>query len=139
MAGNFHESFSRGDVKPPSERATGLVFTAIAVLVGYWGRHTPLVVWLAGAAALVFLALSAFAPSLLKPLNLLWFRFSLLLHKVMSPLVMFVIFVVAFIPFGLLMRLWHDPLRKHRAGTGTYWVERTPRADEAKGSMVNQF
>ena len=57
---------------------------------------------------------SAFAPALLRPLNLLWFRFSMLLHRVVNPIVMFTIFAVVFVPGGLLMRLWRDPLRARR-------------------------
>ena len=30
---NFHESYLAGEIKPPSERSTGLLFGAVAVIV----------------------------------------------------------------------------------------------------------
>jgi hypothetical protein len=89
----------------------------------------------AGVLALFSLA----APKQLKPLNLLWFRFGLLLHRVINPLVMFAMFALVFVPGGLLMRLRHDPLRSKRAGKpgSTYWIDRA--AGAQPGSMTNQF
>jgi hypothetical protein len=45
-----------------------------------------------------------------------------------------------FVPGGLLMRLWYDPLRLRRAGRAgsTYWIDRTASA-QSPGSMTNQF
>lgn len=139
MRSNFHESFAPGAVKPPSERSTGLVFVAIALLIAYLKRDHQ---WIAAAAlgAAFALALAAlFAPSLLRPLNLLWFRFSMLLHRVVNPIVMFTIFAVVFVPAGLIMRLLRDPLRAKRdSDAGTYWVERT-QEDGSPSSMQHQF
>ncbi len=139
MRSNFHESFSQDAVKPPSERSTGLVFVAVALLIAYLRRDHPTVLVSALGAAGALALLSAFAPTLLRPLNLLWFRFSLLLHKVVNPLVMFTIFAVVFVPGGFLMRLFRDPLRARRdPQLTTYWVERTE-DDGVPSSMRHQF
>jgi len=139
MRKNFHESYSQGDVKPPSERSTGLVFTVVALVVAALWRNSPLVPWVALGVAVVLAALSLLAPKVLKPLNLIWFQIGLLLHRVVNPVVMFAMFAIVFVPAGLIMRIWHDPLRSRRAGPGsTYWVERTASAQNA-GSMTNQF
>jgi hypothetical protein len=141
MRKNFHESFGHSAaVKPPSERSTGLVFACVALVVAVLWRHTPNVLWTASGAAVVLAAFSLVAPKLLKPLNLLWFRFGLLLHRVVNPLVMLAMFVVVFLPGGMIMRLWHDPLRSRRArGPGaTYWIERRS-GTQGAGSMTNQF
>jgi hypothetical protein len=91
------------------------------------------------AVSLLFVAVSLAAPQLLKPLNILWFRLGLLLHRIVNPVVMLALFTVVFVPAGALLRLWHDPLRARRAGpTGTYWISRK-RDSEAAGSMKNQF
>lgn len=139
MRSNFHESFAQGAIKPPSERSTGLVFVVIALLIAYLRRDNPAVLVSAFSAATVLALLAAFAPALLRPLNLLWFRFSLLLHKVVNPIVMFTIFTVVFVPGGLLMRLFRDPLRAKRdPEMMTYWVERTE-DDGVPSSMRHQF
>jgi hypothetical protein len=139
MSRNFHESYGQANVKPPSERSTGLVFTVVALIVAAWSRTSPVVPWIALGAAGVLVALSLLAPKALKPLNLIWFQIGLLLHRVVNPMVMFAMFVLVFVPAGLIMRIWHDPLRSRRAVPGaTYWIDRTASARNAR-SMTNQF
>src|SRR5262245_60543613 len=139
MSGNFHETYAHGDVRPPSERSTGLVFAGVAVIVAVIWRHSPMVPWVALAVAAALAALSMTAPALLRPLNLLWFRFGLLLHRVVNPLVMLAMFALVFVPAGLIMRLWHDPLGAKRAtARSTYWIERA-KGDRGAASMTNQF
>jgi len=139
MRSNFHENFAQGAVKPPSERSTGIVFVAVALLIAYLRRDNETVLFAAASAAGVLALLSAFAPALLRPLNIVWFRFSMLLHRVVNPIVMFTIFALVFVPGGLLMRLWRDPLRARRdPDIKTYWVERTE-DDGVPSSMRHQF
>ena len=139
MRRNFHESYVHGHISPPSERSTGLVFAVVTVIVAAWRRDTPNVALATFAVAVGLTCLSLVAPWLLKPLTILWFKIGLLLHRVVDPLIMFVIFTLVFTPAGLLMRLWYDPLRSRRAGPGaTYWIERASDRQQA-GSMRNQF
>jgi hypothetical protein len=137
MRKNFHESYGPAEIKPPSERSTGLVFAVVALLVAAGWRNASVVPWIALGLAAALAALSLGVPRVLKPLNLIWFRIGLLLHRVTNPLVMLAMFAVVFVPAGLVMRIWHDPLRSRRA-TQTYWIERTSRTQNA-GSMTNQF
>ncbi len=139
MSTNFHESFSEADLTPPTERATGTVFSVVALIVAVVFHNTP-VVWISAAAvACGFAGVSVFAPKLLAPLNRAWFRLSLLLSKVANPIVMGLLYVVAIVPFGLVMQLLRDPLvRKRRPTAATYWVDLTG-PDEPKSSMKNQF
>jgi hypothetical protein len=139
MTRNFHEAFSQAEVKPPSERATGLVFAVVAAVVAAIWHETPWALWVFSAIAVALIALSLRAPDLLRPLNIVWFQIGILLHRVVSPLVMFIIFAVVFVPAGLLMRIWYDPLRSKRAvDTSTYWIERSA-STPTTGSMKNQF
>jgi len=66
---NFHESFAGGEVKPPSDRATGLVFAAVALIVAVAWRNSPTVLWAALGVAVMLAIVSLLAPALLKPLN----------------------------------------------------------------------
>jgi hypothetical protein len=139
MLMNFHETYGRGEIKPPSERSTGLVFAIVAMAVAVWWRDAPIVLWTALGIACALAGLSLFAPWILKPLNLLWFQIGLLLHRVVNPLVMLAMFAAVFLPAGLLMRIWYDPLRSRRETTGpTYWIDRRTGAQKP-GSMLNQF
>jgi hypothetical protein len=137
MHNDFHESYGRGQPKPPSERSTGIMFAVVGVFVAVIWRHNVVTPWVALSAASVFAALATFAASLLKPLNLIWFRFGLLLHRIVNPVVMFAMFAIVFVPAGFIMRIWSDPLRSRRiTENSSYWIERQ-RADI--GSMRNQF
>jgi hypothetical protein len=139
MRTNFHESFAGSEIKPPSERSTGLLFATVAVIVAVLWRSSPAVVWVALGMAAMLAAVSLIAPTLLKPINILWFQFGLLLHRVVNPIVMFAVFVVVFVPAGVFMRLWRDPLRSRRTrGVSTYWIERRKGGD-TEASMTNQF
>jgi predicted membrane metal-binding protein len=139
MAGNFHERFAQDAVKPPSERATGLVFAGVAVVVALLWRKDPLVLWWGLGIAAALALVSLLAPRLLKPLNIVWFKFGLVLHRIVNPLVMLALFTVVFVPAGALMRIWHDPLRlRRKPEAATYWIDRTA-SGHAKGSMINQF
>lgn len=138
MRSNFYETFTEGATKPPSERSTGFVFVAVAVLIAILRRHNPTVLISASCVAGLLAVVSLFAPKLLKPLNLLWFRFSLVLHRVVNPIVMFTIFAVVFVPAGLLMRFFRDPLKARRdLEASTYWIARME--DDGAGSMRHQF
>jgi hypothetical protein len=139
MSTNFHESFTGSETKPPSERSTGLLFAGVAVIVAVLWRNSPTVVWVALGMATMFAAASLIVPVLLKPLNIVWFQFGLLLHRVVNPLVMFAVFAAVFVPAGAIMRLWRDPLRSRRTtGVSTYWIERSE-SGGTEGSMTNQF
>jgi hypothetical protein len=139
MAANFHEHYVQSEVKPPTERSTGLVLAGAAAVVALLWRQTPSVLWTAGAVAALLSVLSLVRPALLKPVNVLWFRLALLLHRIVSPLVMLAMFAVVFVPAGLLMRLLRDPLRlRRRPADRTYWRERKA-ADGPPASMANQF
>jgi hypothetical protein len=140
MPTNFHESYAGSEIKPPSERSTGLVFAAVAVIFAVLWRNSPTVPWVGLGIGLGLGAVSLIAPALFKPINILWFQFGLLLHRIVDPIVMFAMFAAVFLPAGAIMGLWRDPLRLRRRTTGalTYWIERRE-AGDAEGSMTNQF
>ena len=115
--------------RPGSERAFGLVFAGVFLLVALWPlleRASPRLWSVAVAAAF---ALFAFlAPQVLAPLNRLWFGFGELLHRIVSPLALGVIFFGVITPYAVVMRLFgRDELLLHkRSARPSYWVRREP-------------
>jgi hypothetical protein len=80
------------------------------------------------------------APKLLTPLNWFWTRLGLVLHKIVSPLVLGIMFFVVITPMGVVMRLFgKDPLRLRLDKTqASYWLERTPPGPKPD-TLSNQF
>lgn len=136
MSKNFHEHYDRPELPLPPDRSTGLVFTAIAVIVAYLWRNDQTVMTVALALAGVLGAVSLVVPIAIRPLNIVWMKFALLLSKVMNPIVMGVLFLIAIVPAGLLMQLLRDPLRSRRPTGDSYWIKHEKLESS---SMKNQF
>jgi hypothetical protein len=128
------------EVSVGSDRKFGITFAVVFALIGLF----PLVVggrirlW-ALAIALLFLVVALLRPPLLHRLNIFWFKFGMLLSRIVSPIVTGLIFFVAVVPIALVMRaLGKDMLgRKFDRNATTYWVSRD--ATQAAASMKNQF
>ncbi len=130
------------DAPPPmgSDRSFGLVFAAVFAIVGLWPlKDGGEVRWWSLAVAVGCLLIAIAQPHLLAPLNRLWFKFGLLLARIINPLVMAAIFLLAVTPIGLMMRLsGKDPMQlKARGRRDSYWVLRDPPGPTAD-SMKNQ-
>ncbi|MDP6786667.1 MAG: SxtJ family membrane protein [Rhodospirillales bacterium] len=138
----FHEDFGRaGPVKRSSDRATGLVFAAVFAIIALWplwSGGTPRAWALIVAAAIVIVAFAL--PRALAPLSRAWHGLGQILHKVVNPLVMGLLFYVTVTPTGLLMRLFgKDPLRlRFDREAKSYWIERRP-PGPAPETMRQQF
>ncbi len=137
-----HEDLKReSEVKESSDRSFGVVFAAVFAIIGLW----PLpggggARWWALAAAVAFAVVALAAPRLLRLPNALWQKLGRALNRVVSPLVIGLVFITAVVPTGLLMRLFgKDPLRLRFDREATsYWIERRPPGPSGD-TMPNQF
>ena len=139
---DIHETLTPStEVHSGSDRTFGVVFAVVFGLFSAFPLISgkPFHLW-AGALSAAFLAAAVIMPRLLRPLNRLWFRIGLLLHKIASPLAMGLIFFGTVLPTGLLMRLLGKrPLAlKFDAAAKSYWIKRSP-AEPSPESMKNQF
>tara|TARA_B100001540_G_C15359707_1_gene440684 strand:- start:102 stop:518 length:417 start_codon:yes stop_codon:yes gene_type:complete len=138
----MHESLKdKDEVQVGSEKSFGVVFAVVFAIIALWPLvHGLQVRWWALIIAVAFLAAGYFAQPLLKPLNLLWFKFGLLLYKVVNPVVMGLLYYTTIVPTGLAMRLCgKDPLnRAFDQEAKSYWIERDPPGPDPE-SMKNQF
>ena len=124
-----------------SDRNFGLVFAAFFLII------TCLKYYSSGSVSYIFIGLmviciilAIFTPSVLRPFNTVWLKFGLLLNKIMSPIIMSIVFFLVVTPIGICMRvLGKRPLN---IGSGpkqnTYWLPYTSDNDE-HDSMNNQF
>jgi predicted membrane metal-binding protein len=138
----FHENLEREErSETGSNRSFGLVFAAVFAVLALW----PLLRggdlrWVPLAIAASFLTVALAAPAVLAPLNRLWMRFGRLLHGIVNPVVMAVIFVGVITPAALIMRaLGRDPLRLELdRNASSYWIMRQP-PGPAPDTMRHQF
>ncbi len=92
------------------------------------------------SAAAVFALVALAAPSLLAPLNRLWLKFGLQLHKVTTPLVLGLMFYLIVRPTALVVRLMGKDLLRLKGDreAPSYWIERQP-PGPSPDFMPNQF
>ena len=112
-------------------------FAAIGLLPLIVGGAIRLWALLVGA---IFLLAALVFPAVLRPLNRLWLKFGLLLHKIVSPVVLGIMFFLVITPIGLFLRArGKDPLRlKPNPRSSSYWIERVP-PGPAPESIKDQF
>lgn len=138
----MHEDLGRQhDIKSSSDRAFGVVFAVVFGAIGLWplAQGGALRLWAVGLAAL-FLVLALVWPTSLHPLNRLWTRLGLLLHAVVNPLVMGLLFFGTVLPIGLILRLRGKDLLNLRRDpkARSYWIERKPPGPQPE-TMIHQF
>ena len=124
-------------MKLPSNKNFGIVFFIVFLIVSLY----PLVnsdnirIW-SLIISIIFLALGLLNSKILTPFNKLWFEFGILLGKIISPLVMGIIFFLVVTPIGLTMRLFgKDVLNLKYNKNKSYWIEK----NGPKSKMKNQF
>ena len=125
------------DVKVSSNRSFGIVFFVVFILIAIYPltNDENIRIW-SIIVSLVFLILGLFNSKILTPLNIIWSKFGIFLGKIVSPLVMGVIFFFVVTPTGLLMKIFKkDLLNLKYNDDDTYWIKK----NEPKSKMKNQF
>ena len=125
------------EIKIGSNRSFGIVFFFVFLLIAVYPliKNQDIRLW-SLTVSVVFLTLGIFNSKILNPLNKLWFKFGIFLGKIVSPLIMGIIFFLVVTPIGLLMRLLgKDLLNLKFNNNKSYWIEK----DGPKSKMKNQF
>ena len=126
------------EIKLGSNRSFGIVFFIVFVLIATYPllNQEEVRIW-SLIISFLFLFLGLLNSKILTPLNKLWFRFGLFLGKIISPIIMGVIFFLVVTPIGLLMRFFgKDVLNlKLNKKKSSYWIEK----NDPKSKMKNQF
>jgi hypothetical protein len=126
----------------PSERTFGFVFTGIfSIFTGYlWYHHgKPLAIQAFFVLAVAFLVAALFMPIVLRPLNKAWYQLGLLMGRVVSPIVLGILFFILITPIAILMRMaGRDPLKLRKQDVQSHWIDRAP-PGPASDSFKDQF
>ena len=125
------------DIKISSNRSFGIVFFIVFILIAFYPliNQEEIRIW-SVLISLLFLILGIINSKILTPLNKVWFKFGIFLGKIISPIVMGLIFFLVVTPIAFLMRiLKKDLLNLKFSKNNSYWIEKT----DPKSSMKNQF
>ena len=124
-------------IKLPSNRNFGIVFFLFFLVISLWPllssgeiRHWSFLI------SIIFLVLGIINSKVLTPLNRLWIKFGILLGKIVSPVVMGIIFFIVVTPISLILKvIGKDTLNLKKNNSKSYWIQK----EEPKSSMKDQF
>ena len=125
------------NIKISSNRSFGIVFFFVFLVIALYPfiNSGELRLW-SLLISIIFLILGLINSKILTPLNKIWFKFGLLLGKIISPIIMGIIFFCVVTPIGLFMRLLKkDILNLKFSNLNTYWIKK----EGPKSKMKNQF
>tara|TARA_Y100000816_G_scaffold225242_1_gene170204 strand:- start:794 stop:1177 length:384 start_codon:yes stop_codon:yes gene_type:complete len=125
------------DIKIGSNRNFGIVFSIVFLLIAIYPliNNDELRIW-SLIIAIIFFILGLINSKVLTPLNKLWSKFGLLLGRIVSPVIMGIIFFLVVTPIALIMRIiGKDLLNLKFNKDKSYWIEKTG----PKSKMKNQF
>ena len=120
-----------------TNRSFGIVFFIVFLIVSLWPllNNDQIRYW-ALFVSILFLLLGIINSKVLTPLNKIWFKFGILLGKIVSPVVLAIIFFLVVTPTGLIMRmLGKDLLKLKKNKNKTYWIKK----ENNLSNMKNQF
>ena len=92
----------------PSNRKFGVVFSIFFILVAiyFFYKNSFFLTTFFVFSSFVFCILTLFFTSYLSPLNFAWYKFGILLGKIVNPLVMGILFYLMISPVAILSRLF---------------------------------
>ena len=124
-------------IKVSSNKSFGIVFSIFFLFISIYLflNEYPTYYW-SLFVSVIFLLLGLMNSKILSPLNLLWFKFGLLLGKIVSPFVMGIIFFVVVTPISILLKIFgKDVLNLKFNNNKSYWIEK----NGPKSNMKKQF
>ena len=125
------------EIKIGSNRSFGIVFFIVFLIIATYPllNDNEVRLW-SLFISLIFLILGLLNSKILTPLNKIWFKFGIILGKIVSPLVMGIIFFFVVTPIGLIMRGFRkDILNLKFNSKKSYWIEKK----DHNSKMKNQF
>ncbi len=124
-------------IKIGSNKSFGIVFFVVFLIIALYPiiNSKDIRIW-SLVISVIFLFLGLINSRLLAPLNKLWFKLGILLGKIVSPIIMGIIFFLVVTPIGFIMKfLGKDLINLKYNNNKSYWIEKTG----PKSKMKNQF
>ena len=127
---------SYSTLKIGSEKNFGIVFSVFFALltIYFYFKSQNFYSIIFFCISLFFLFFSFVKPSIFKIPNLVWSKFGILLGMIVSPIILFLIFILLVTPIGLFMRFIGKDLLNEKTGKKykSYWVKRINQMNDMK-------
>ena len=124
------------NIKRKDNITFGILFFILFLIIGLYPLKSGglIRIW-SVVLSLVFLITTIIRPNLFTFVNKLWIQFGILLGKIISPIVMGLVFFFVVTPIGILVRIFKKDVMGLKRGANTYWINR----EDKPQSMKKQF
>lgn len=124
------------NIKNKDNITFGVLFFILFLIIGIYPLKSGGVIriWSVVLSSL-FLIITIIRPNLFTFLNRLWIQFGILLGKIISPIVMGLVFFFVVTPIGILVRILKKDVMGLKRGASSYWINREDKVQ----SMKKQF
>ena len=132
---------NKKNLQLPSNRNFGLFFSIIFSIISFYFylKDNFPIAFLFIFIALIFFIVVFTKPKLLRPLNRMWMKLGTFLGRIVSPLILGLIFFSIFTPVGIIMRLLsRDELLLRFKNKKSYWQNPLTK-DSLEKNFKNQF
>ena len=124
------------NIKRKNNITFGILFFIFFLIVGLYPliSNEPIRIW-SIIVSLIFLTVTIIKPNLFTFLNKLWIKFGILLGKIISPIVMGLVFFFVVTPIGIFVKILKKDVMGLKRGESSYWITREDKIQ----SMKKQF
>jgi hypothetical protein len=124
------------NIKRKNNITFGIMFFVFFLIIGLYPliSNEPIRIW-SIIVSLVFLTVTIIKPNLFTFLNKLWIKFGILLGKIISPIVMGLVFFFVVTPIGIFVKVLKKDVMGLNRGASSYWITRKDKIQ----SMKKQF
>ncbi len=124
------------NIKNKNNITFGILFFILFLVIGIYPLKSNGVikVW-SIFLSLVFLIITFIKPNLFTFLNKLWIKFGILLGKIISPIIMGLVFFFVVTPVGILVKIFKKDVMGLKREKTSYWINRKDKLQ----SMKRQF
>ena len=128
----------RKKVKIGSNKSFGITFSVIFILISLWFYfQKEIIIYSLIILSIIFFSISLTKPAIFGPINVLWFKFGMVLGKTIAPIAMGVVYFLVVFPTFLLLKIFKKNYLdlKYEKNSQTYWKN----VKDYKNNMKDQF
>ena len=120
-------------IKSKDNITFGILFFIFFLIIGLYPLKSDEVirVW-SVVLSLVLLIITIIKPNLFTFLNKFWIKLGILLGKIISPIVMGLVFFFVVTPIGILVRVLKKDVMGLKRGASSYWINRKDKVQTMK-------